>query len=211
MFKLDNQINSQVKLFLYFLNKNQSNYPLLIEHKKYLYQCLYQYREDKFYYFLAFLNPNCYIGYYDTIFKNTIHRKLEENQDIKDFINVFANYKFDRFCKFKYLLDKEILFLNYLLETMIIAIVLATAYYYMHKAQSDKRQFALYTAIISAIIASNMAFFLVGSYSFSKQEIKYLEKHHYHQAQIIEKQVPVMELEDEIKPDCLEKAKLFII
>ena len=79
-----------------------------------------QYKEDKFYYFLAFLNPNCYIGYYDTIFKNTIHHKLEENQDIKPFINEFGNYKFDRFCKFKYLLDKEILFLNYLLETMIL-------------------------------------------------------------------------------------------
>lgn len=120
MFKLDNQINSQVKLFLYFINKNQTNYPLLLEHKKYLYQCLYLYKEDKFYYFLAFLNPNCYIGYYDTIFKNTIQQKLEENQDIKPFINEFGNYKFDRFCKFKYLLDKEILFLNYLLETMIL-------------------------------------------------------------------------------------------
>ena len=95
--------------------------------------------------------------------------------------------------------------------TMIIAIVLAIAYYYMHKAQSDKREFALYTAIASAVMASNMAFFLVGSYSFSKQEIKYLEKHHYHPAQIIEKQVPAMELEEEVKPDCLEKAKLFII
>lgn len=108
------------RVYNYYLTKLENSYPRIYQNRDLIFSIIHIYKDQRFYKILALLSRDTYVGYYDNFFKDHLNRALEEEKDIENLLKSVLEYDFSKFEKYDYLLQKEILFLNFLTEYVLL-------------------------------------------------------------------------------------------